>query len=325
MATRLSGQKADDAMKSGGNNFTKGAYVDLTPDKSTGRKETKLRLIGMPIAFFQCNEFQSNPDKTDRSKPNIKVAFPDIELNKSPVRVCHDDKEQCFWTQKGYVRQARFAQVCIDRADGIVKILAKGKMIFGSIRKEENDNMAENIELAAQEEELLWTCAGGLIAPDLRIVSESDPKALGGVKYTVNFLSRSKKVTDEEIEKLRELYAPTAEELEKICDEDPDAKNYPDWYYYGYPLERMFSYTAPKTEEANSSEEEIDMSKDDEEDEVPAPKVVKSNKVVQPVKDEDEDEDEVPAPKATKSNKAPVKHNDDISLDDITADEEEEW
>jgi hypothetical protein len=269
MAKRITGQQMLDDMSSGGGINFREILIDLKPDKSTGKTQKKLRLIGLPIEYWEATarkRSEEDPKKT------VQVAFPDAQLNKSYSRICDDDPEKDIWTQMGYVKSKRYAINCIDRDDGKVKILAKGKMIFREFYKAERSNIEENIELAENGEPLLWTMVGGEESPDVKIISIANEKALGGVEYEVHINPRLNKLTTEEIEKLRNVGCPNAEQLKEIRAANPDLDEMPDWFFYGYNLEEIFKPSVLRTDpaivtEAPTPVQELDIAVDEEDKE----------------------------------------------------------
>ena len=294
MAKYQTGDQALESMSggSGGINFRE-VLVDLKPDPQMGKTIKKLRLIGLPIEYY---EAQARKRSIDDPSKTVACPFPDSELNKSFTRICNDDPEKDIWTQMGYIKIKRYAINCIDRDNNKVKILARGKSIFKEFYRSEKDNQEENVELIANNEEPLWTLVGGEEAPDVKIIATYNEKSLGNVEYDVRFSPKVNKLTSEELAKLRQIGEPTPEELAQIRKENPSLEGCPDWFFWGFNLEQIFKPTTLKTgteyipEKSTAPEEmEINLSKTDEEEvSVPKEKVSKLKKTAKVDTDEEE-------------------------------------
>jgi hypothetical protein len=248
MARRVTGEKILEDMSSGGGINYREVMVSLGIDKQTRKTVTKkLRLIGLPIEFWEASAKKRSPDDP---KKFIPFDFPDKDVNKSYARICDDDPENDYWTQNGYAKTKKYAINCIDRDDGKIKILAKGKSIFREFYKAENSNKEDNIEMKESGDPLLWEMIGGEEAPDVKILAVPNDERWGGAEYEVHINPRVNKITSEEIEKLRAIGAPTDAELKDIRKQNPDLAECPDWFFYGYDLEKIFKPTPPKISSA---------------------------------------------------------------------------
>jgi len=261
MATRVTGQEVLAETFTGRQNFAKARYLNLKPDEKTKVLIKRVRLIGFPIVFYQCTDYQYDKTPGAEKGKKVRVPFPDINSNKNFTRIMREkivvkDGKRIVtfdddpWYQMGYIPQKRYAINCIDRDDGEVYILTKGQTLFGEFAKEESKNIDANAEIieeakkegiAVDPSQLKWTIAGGEIAPDFKIKVTPDDR--WQVRYEVFPTPKAKPLTDEEIEKLRSVGCPTDEEIAKIREEDPSLKGMPDWFLYGYPLDKIFRPT----------------------------------------------------------------------------------
>lgn len=259
MAKRLTGGQILENMSGGSGINYREIMVDLKPDPVQGKTTRRLRLIGLPIEYWEVSP-RKKEEGTDKT---YQCPFPDAELNRAFTRICNDNLEDDPWIKMGYIKTKRYAINCIDRDEGKVKILAKGKSIFGEFYKTEKANAEENIELAANEESLLWTSIGGEEAPDTKIIANYNEKALGKVVYEVRYSPKVNKLTSEEIEQLKAVGQPSAEQLKQMRTENPALKDCPDWFFYGYDLEKIFKpsvlRTANETTVATTPVEEMEI------------------------------------------------------------------
>lgn len=279
MAMRKTGKQILQGLKSGGGNIDwKEAFVNLKVDKNTGETSVQGRIIGYPLEYYE-----AQPRMRDENDPKVtkQVPFPDAHLNKSFTRICEDDLENDPWMKMGYIKTRRFAVNMIIRQfdeDGVVdeeapvtvKILNKGSSIFGEFYKLEEKNREYNEKNAALiskgKKKAQWMEIGGEIAPDVVITAKANSKALGGVEYEVFFDPDPLPLDEKEIEALRAVGCPTDEELEEIRASNPELEDCPDWYFYGYDLEKIFKPTPPKTEDESTPASELDMDAADEDD-----------------------------------------------------------
>lgn len=298
----------------------KAEFVNLKPDPQTGETVRNLRLIGFPIKFRQFTNRQPDWERRQRGDKGAtkQVPFPDAHLSNSFTRIGTDNDPaygECPWEKMGYIGSERFAVNVLERQkDGtsVVKILEKGKMIFGKFMEYEASNREINLE--NPDEEPLCVMLGGPVAHDIKIKAKSNPNALGGVDYVVSINPRPSMVTEEEIELLRSVGVPKPEDLEaerKAFDlnkkNDPQLPEWNEWYFYGYNISNIFKHTPVKTEGAGSAAPEAvaEATSSDElviDDEEPTPVATTSKakttkkaaapepELANPFQDEDSDE-----------------------------------
>lgn len=279
MGRRVTNQQMMEGMKAKSNIDFNDLYVNLKVDATTTTREARVRFIGLPIEFREAQRKVRDPENP---KATIEKDFPDAQLNKKFTRICYDDPSECPWTKMGYVSNKQFAYNVIDKTDKKntkVRILKKGTSVFGEIGKIENFNMLENKQTLEdhvegdEEETLLWEVAGGTVAQDAIITVNFDAFAKGvKYSYSVRFTGKATEITDAEIEMLRAVHEPTADELKTIRKSSPDLKDVPDWFFYGYDLDNWFKPEVPRTEVKPTPEEEleVDVSDDDDEDDTVA-------------------------------------------------------
>jgi len=282
----------------------------------------RLKLIGDPISFIEYTDkvYVPNPnnDPSLRGKTQ-RVPFPDADLNKSFVRIGHDDPKQCPWKKMGYIGTVQYAQNVLEKQeDGSweVKILKKGKSIFGRIAEQTIQNYED-----PENEDGDGRHYGTRNSPCIKITaSATGMPAPKSVDYTLYFEGKPTYIADEMVELLRKAGEPSVEDLtrersnyESDRSDDPNMPEWEDFFAYGYPLTRIFKFTAPKGDDAPVSSSSYTVSAP-----VEAPKpIVKPAPVVE---DEDDDEEEfVPAPKPTRSAKKTVVIDEDEDEDDDDA------
>lgn len=330
MAMKATNQKI---LAGGGNNNLsfKDIIVDLKPDSRTGKTTRKLRLIGEPIIYMEYSaRTRDTKNLDDKGRPTIKVLpFPDADLKKSITRIGHDDPEQCYWAQNGYIGSKKYAQNCLERQEDstfLVKILNKGATVFKPLAEHENGSLQEREEDGVED---ACTFLGGRTAHDIRVTCHKDSQAPGGVKYEVHVGKKQSIITDEEIQALAESYTPSAEEMkqyraeyEERMSDDPRLPEFEDFFEYGHNLRAIFKYTPPADSEPSSAN-----SNDDEEEERPA-KTKASTKASAKaivVEDEDEDSDATAKSGAKSSPQSAPKTNNVFSNLNSAEDDDDNW
>jgi len=289
--------------------------------KDTPKVVRRLKLIGDPISFTEFTDkvYVPNPgnDPALRGKTQ-RVPFPDADLNKSFVRIGHDDPSQCPWKKMGYVGTTQYAQNVLEKQeDGswAPKILKKGKSIFNRIAEQTIQNYEDQ-----ENEDGDGRHYGTRNSPCVKITATAtgQPAPLS-VDYTLYFEGKPTYITDEMIELLRKAGEPSTEDLMKERvnyntdrDDDPNMPEWEDFFAYGYPLTKIFKFTVPKNAEAEVVTASYKVSPP-----VEAPRPVsKPAPVVEEDEDGDDEEEFVPAPKPTRTVKKPVVLEEDDDEDD---------
>jgi hypothetical protein len=219
----------------------KSDVVHLRPGP-TGASVSKLRLLGLPLGFREHSNKMRDPSDPKKS---VTVRFLDADLNRSFARVCTENPTSCPWCKLGYLSSQRFSMNVLDRADGRIKILTKGRAVYAKFAEQERANKQINAEALVEDgqAELLWTSVGGEVAPDVRITSRADITQLGGVSHTITFAPKCNTITPEEIAALGAINTPTAEEIAARLALDPKMKSLPEWFLYGYRLDDIHKPT----------------------------------------------------------------------------------
>jgi hypothetical protein len=282
----------------------------------------RLKLVGDPISFTEYTDKVYIPNPTNdaalRGKTQ-RVPFPDADLNKSFVRIGHDDPSQCPWKKMGYVGTTQYAQNVLEKQeDGtwVAKILKKGKSIFNRIAEQTIQNYEDT-----ENEDGDGRHYGTRNSPCVKITATAtgQPAPLS-VDYTLYFEGKPTSITDEMIELLRKAGEPSTEDLMKERvnyntdrEDDPNMPEWEDFFAYGYPLTKIFKFTVPKNAEAEVVTASYKVSPP-----VEAPRVV--SKPAPVVEEDDDDEEEfVPAPKPSRSAKKPVVlEEDDDDEEDLS-------
>ena len=264
------------AKPQGGNNYPKWADMMVNLSVKEQKKVVrKLKLVGEPYEFTEYVDKQYVPNPTNDPAlkgKTVRVPFPDADVKKSFTRIGNDDDpENCPWKKLGYISTTQYAQNCFEKQDDgtwAVKILKKGKSIFRDIAKEQIDRLS-NEDLDEDDPKHFGTRN----SPCVRITAEATgyegPKS---VEYKVGFDPKSTYITDEMIEQLRKVGEPSAEDLKKERDlynrdrkSDPSLPEWEDFYFYGYPLHKIFKHTpiaGTETETAKATPKHVE---DDEE------------------------------------------------------------
>lgn len=260
-----------------GNNYPKWADMMVNLSVKEQKKVVrKLKLVGEPYEFTEYVDKQYIPNPTNDPAlkgKTVRVPFPDADVKKSFTRIGNDDDpENCPWKKLGYISTTQYAQNCFEKQDDgswAVKILKKGKSIFRDIAKEQIDRLS-NEDLDEDDPKHFGTRN----SPCVRITAEATgyegPKS---VEYKVGFDPKSTYITDEMIEQLRKVGEPSAEDLKKERDlynrdrkSDPSLPEWEDFYFYGYPLHKIFKHTpiaGTETETAKAAPKHVEEDEDE--------------------------------------------------------------
>lgn len=235
--------------------------VDLSV-KNTPKVERKLRLVGLPIKFYEYNDKKRLPGEKNKTE---KVPFPDSDKTKMITRIGaftqredgSDDRSMCPWYQAGYIGSRKFAVKCFEQQPDktwVPKILCKGPSVFDEFGKWEQNQLI-NLE----EDPTLCTFLGGDSAPVVRIVAVADDSKLGGVDYSVFAGSVNTVINEDMVNMLRKVHEPKADDLNKLraeyladMEEDESLPEWRDYFEYGFDIRRIFKYTPPIGERSAS-------------------------------------------------------------------------
>ena len=239
----------------------KDILIDLSV-KNTPKVERKLRLVGLPIKFYEYNDKKRVPgDKTKTEK----VPFPDAEKTKSITRIGAyttredgtDDRSMCPWFKAGYIGSKKYAVKVLEKQDDgswLPKILSKGSSVFDLF-----GNWEQNQILNLEEDPTLTTFLGGDKAPVVTVKAIADDSKLGGVDYSVFVGVKDMELTEDLINLLRQAREPKADDLNKLrseyladYEEDNSLPEWRDYFEYGYDIRRIFKFTPPIGEESSS-------------------------------------------------------------------------
>ena len=227
----------------------KDILVDLSV-KNTPKVVRKLRLVGPSVEIAEIQDKKAYYVEQDGKKvrKTEKVPFPDADKNGSPTRIGHDDPAQCPWRKMGYIATTRFVQRCLEeQEDGtwFHKILVKGPAVFDHFFNWEKSRREEG-------DDEISTFLGGDSAPIVRITAVQDSSKLGGVDYSIGVNSKDMVLTEEQINLLRTVKEPSADDLNNWRNEynewrqdDPDMPEWRDYFEYGHDIRRIFKFTPP--------------------------------------------------------------------------------
>jgi hypothetical protein len=315
------------AQRNSSNNFPKWSEMMVNLSVKEQKKVTrKLKLVGDPYEFTEYvdKQYVPNPDNDPRLKgKTIRVPFPDADVNKSFTRIGNDDEPtNCPWKKLGYISTTQYAQNCLEKQDDgswVVKVLKKGKSIFRDIAKEQIDRYT-NEDLDDDDPRHFGTRN----SPCVRITAEATglegPKS---VEYKVSYDPKSTYITDEMIEQLRRCGEPSPQELAderasyiKDAKTDPYMPEWEDFYFYGYPLHKIFKHTPIKNQKVDAITAELkdEFADEDIQPDLDAKPVVKSKQVEE---DDDAGYTVKPAKAAAKPAPKPVVVEDEDDDDSM--------
>lgn len=284
-------------------------WVDLKVDKNTPTKQVMLRLIGFPFAYKEASGYQQKKNPATGKMEWVETGFHDDHLyeKKKFNRICTENNPKygvCPWESAGYRVTQKFAQNVLIRTpykDGDktvfrseVAILQKGKMLFidGILKKEEENELAnDNAGIDADDPDAACTFLGGERAHNIIIKAEYNPKQPNSPNYTISVVPKANVISQDDIALLEAAGKPTDEELEEIYADDPELRNYPVWFNYGYQLNKIFKPTPVKTNGETTAVEDLNVSEVDDEPVMPKKPVAKPVAKKPVVQEEDDDDD----------------------------------
>lgn len=309
---------ASNPQKTSSSNFPKLSEILVNLSvKDNPKVVRRLKLVGDPYAFTEYIDKQYVPNPTNdpalRGK-TVRVPFPDADVNKSFVRIGHDDPEECPWKKLGYIATTQYAQNCFERQEDNtweVKILKKGKSIFKTIAMEQMSRFTDE-DLDEDDPKHFGTRVSPCVKITASATGLEGPKS---VEYSISYDTKPTTISDEMIEQLRKCGEPSAEDLakerteyNKMAKNDKTMPEWEDFFAYGYPLHKIFKHTPIKNSEVetvstvkkNSFTDEaiepalepVSVSNDDEDDEVPVVKPSKKSAPKPVVVEEEDDEEE---------------------------------
>ena len=309
MGARYTREKLQQAAKegSGGGAGVVGFnWVDLKVDKNNPTKQVTLRLIGFPFAYREHTGYVQKLNPATKKNEWVETGFHDDENyeKKKFTRICtenHPNYGACPWCSAGYRVTQKFAQNVLLRTPyrdengkvqfkSEVAILQKGKMLFidGILKKEEeNELQNENSGLEADDPDAACTFLGGEKAHNIIIKADYNPKQPNNPDYTISVVNKADVISQSDIDMLAVIGKPSAEELQQMYADDPDLRNYPDWFNFGYQFQKIYKPTTVKSLEQVTSTEDLNIS----DEETTTVTVKKKAAPAKPVAEETEDED----------------------------------
>jgi len=309
MGARYTREKLQQAAKegSGGGAGVVGFnWVDLKVDKNNPTKQVTLRLIGFPFAYREHTGYVQKLNPATKKNEWVETGFHDDENyeKKKFTRICtenHPNYGACPWCSAGYRVTQKFAQNVLLRTPyrdengkvqfkSEVAILQKGKMLFidGILKKEEeNELQNENSGLEADDPDAACTFLGGEKAHNIIIKADYNPKQPNNPDYTISVVNKADIISQADIDMLTVIGKPSAEELQQMYADDPDLRNYPDWFNFGYQFQKIYKPTTVKSLEQVTSTEDLNIS----DEETTTVTVKKKPAPAKPAVEETEDED----------------------------------
>jgi hypothetical protein len=296
MGARYTREKLQQAARdsSGGGTGIGFNWVDLKVDKNNPTKQVTLRLIGFPFAYREHTGYVQKLNPATKKNEWVETGFHDDENyeKKKFTRICtenHPNYGACSWCAAGYRVTQKFAQNVLLRTPyrdengkvqfkSEVAILQKGKMLFidGILKKEEeNELQNENSGLEAGDPDAACTFLGGEKAHNVIIKADFNPKQPNNPDYTISVVNKADVISQADVDMLTVIGKPSVEELQQMYADDPDLRNYPDWFNYGYQFQKIYKPTLVKSLQQNTSTEDLSIS-----DEEPTTVTVKKKPAV---------------------------------------------
>lgn len=254
-------------------------WVDLKVDKNNFTKQVTLRLIGFPFAYREHTGYVQKLNPATKKNEWVETGFHDDESyeKKKFTRICtenHPNYGACAWCAAGYRVTQKFAQNVLLRTPyrdengkvqfkSEVAILQKGKMLFidGILKKEEeNELQNENSGLELDDPDAACTFLGGEKAHNVIIKADYNPKQPNNPDYTISVVNKADVISQTDIDMLVVIGKPSEEETKQMYADDPDLRNYPDWFNYGYQFQKIYKPTQVKSLQQNTSTEDLSIS-----------------------------------------------------------------
>jgi hypothetical protein len=281
MGARYTREKLQQAARdsSGGGTGIGFNWVDLKVDKNNPTKQVTLRLIGFPFAYREHTGYVQKLNPATKKNEWVETGFHDDENyeKKKFTRICtenHPNYGACAWCAAGYRVTQKFAQNVLLRTPyrdengkvqfkSEVAILQKGKMLFidGILKKEEeNELQNENSGLEPDDPDAACTFLGGEKAHNVIIKADYNPKQPNNPDYTISVVNKADIISQTDIDMLVVIGKPSEEETKQMYADDPDLRNYPDWFNYGYQFQKIYKPTLVKSLQQNTSTEDLSIS-----------------------------------------------------------------
>jgi hypothetical protein len=281
MGARYTREKLQQAARdsSGGGTGIGFNWVDLKVDKNNPTKQVTLRLIGFPFAYREHTGYVQKLNPATKKNEWVETGFHDDENyeKKKFTRICtenHPNYGACAWCAAGYRVTQKFAQNVLLRTPyrdengkvqfkSEVAILQKGKMLFidGILKKEEeNELQNENSGLEPDDPDAACTFLGGEKAHNVIIKADYNPKQPNNPDYTISVVNKADVISQTDIDMLVVIGKPSEEETKQMYADDPDLRNYPDWFNYGYQFQKIYKPTLVKSLQQNTSTEDLSIS-----------------------------------------------------------------
>jgi hypothetical protein len=281
MGARYTREKLQQAARdsSGGGTGIGFNWVDLKVDKNNPTKQVTLRLIGFPFAYREHTGYVQKLNPATKKNEWVETGFHDDENyeKKKFTRICtenHPNYGACAWCAAGYRVTQKFAQNVLLRTPyrdengkvqfkSEVAILQKGKMLFidGILKKEEeNELQNENSGLEPDDADAACTFLGGEKAHNVIIKADYNPKQPNNPDYTISVVNKADVISQTDIDMLVVIGKPSEEETKQMYADDPDLRNYPDWFNYGYQFQKIYKPTLVKSLQQNTSTEDLSIS-----------------------------------------------------------------
>ena len=263
MGARYTREKLQQAARdsSGGGTGIGFNWVDLKVDKNNPTKQVTLRLIGFPFAYREHTGYVQKLNPATKKNEWVETGFHDDENyeKKKFTRICtenHPNYGACAWCAAGYRVTQKFAQNVLLRTPyrdengkvqfkSEVAILQKGKMLFidGILKKEEeNELQNENSGLEPDDPDAACTFLGGEKAHNVIIKADYNPKQPNNPDYTISVVNKADVISQTDIDMLVVIGKPSEEETKQMYADDPDLRNYPDWFNYGYQFQKIYKH-----------------------------------------------------------------------------------
>jgi hypothetical protein len=309
MGARYTRDKLQQAAKdnTGGGTGAGFNWVDLKVDKNTPTKQVTVRLIGFPFGYREHTGYVQKLNPSTKKNEWVETGFHDDDMyeKKKFSRICtenHPNHGACPWCGAGYRVTQKFAQNVLLRTpykdengkvqfSSEVAILQKGKMLFvdGILKKEEeNELQNENSGLDADDPDAACTFLGGEVAHNIIIKAEFNPKQPNNPDYTISVVNKKDIITQDDIDMLAAVGKPTSEELAQIFSDDPDLREYPEWFNYGYQFQKIYKPTPIKTAQSNTSTADLTIGDEDQTTVKAKSRPAPAKQAAQPQVDEDE-------------------------------------
>ena len=199
----------------------------------------RIQFIGLPYGYKEHTAYEAEL-RSSRRGERVSKPFIDEEQyrNRKFTRICAE--EHCVWCELGYHKIQKFASVVVKRQpnndfDYEIGVLCFGKELISSIMQLKDALSDDKSEKKANPRSSRVVITP--VQPSFSIYPST---------YTVLEDHACPKVDKHLKKALYDIYRPTRAEIVALEMSEGIGENYPDWFYSGPQLDKLFAPTICK-------------------------------------------------------------------------------